>query len=64
MSDPAIDIIYLGLCMVVKVVFMRKREVYLVNGFWQKFFSAFSGCIFPQFGGLGDELWRGNVVNN
>ena len=33
MSDPAVDIIYLGLCMVVKVVFMRKGEVYLVNGF-------------------------------
>ena len=33
MSDPAVDIIYLGLCMVVKVVFMRKREIYLVNGF-------------------------------
>ena len=27
-------------------------------------FSAFTGCIFPQFGGLGDELWRGNEVNN
>ena len=64
MCNPAVDVICLGLFMVVKVVFVRKREIYLVNGFWQHFFSSFSGCIFPQFGGLGDELWRGNVVNN
>ena len=60
MSDPAVDIIYLGLCMVVKVVFMRKGEIYLVNGFWQHFFLPFQAAFFLNLEDL--EMNYGEVM--
>ena len=60
MCNPVVDIIYLCLCMVVKVVLMRKGEIHLVYGFDNIFFLPFQAAFFLNLEDL--EMNYGTVM--